>query len=200
MTSTNRLLLVLACQTVLMGSAWAAEPAGEWVVEDGTARIAIDNCDNHLWGVISWEKGPPGVDSENPDPALKSRPTMGMPILLGMEQKKPNAWEGEIYNSDNGKKYSSTVSLKDPNTLHVQGCVLGFLCGSQDWTRYDPTTAADKSAKPAAKPVSRSTVGKAVAGKPAAKPAPRKRAGAAAAQADLSPVCAAVSAATGATH
>lgn len=200
MTSTNRLLLVLACQTALIGSASAAEPAGEWVVEDGTARIAIDNCDNHLWGVISWEKGPPGVDSENPDPALKSRPTMGMPILLGMEQKKPNSWEGEIYNSDNGKKYSSTVSLKDPNTLHVQGCVLGFLCGSQDWTRYDPATAAasGQSGKPGAKPGTRTTVGKAVAGKTAAKPGARKRAGAA--QADSSPVCAAVSAAAGTTH
>jgi uncharacterized protein (DUF2147 family) len=200
MTFTNRLLLVLACQTVLMGSAWAAEPVGEWLVEDGTARIAIDNCDNHLWGVISWEKGPPGVDTENPDPALKARPTMGMPILLGMEQKKPNEWDGEIYNSDNGKKYSSTVSLKAPNTLHVQGCVLGILCGSQDWTRYDPTTAvdADKSARPAAKQA-RKPAPK-LAAKPAARPGTKRTSVGSAPSADLSPVCAAVAAATGATH
>lgn len=197
-TLLKRLLLAVACQTVVMGSAWAAEPVGEWVVEDGSARIAIDNCDNHLWGIISWEKGPPGKDTENPDPALKSRPTMGMPILLGMEKKKANDWEGEIYNSDNGKTYSSTVSLKGPNTLHVQGCVLGFLCGSQDWTRYDAAAAgADQSAKSGAK----ATTGRAAAAKPASKSASksaRRRPGAD--TADLSPVCSAVAAATRASH
>ena len=43
-----------------------------------------------MWGVVAWEKQPGGRDSNNPDASKKSRPTLGMPILLDMK-KKPGA-------------------------------------------------------------------------------------------------------------
>jgi uncharacterized protein (DUF2147 family) len=55
-----------------------------------------------MWGIVAWEKAA-GKDIENPDPAKKGRPILGMPILLAMAPTKPNRWEGEIYNSNNGK-------------------------------------------------------------------------------------------------
>src|SRR3954454_13537083 len=79
-----------------------ASVAGDWLVKDGYANIRIDNCGGKMWGIVAWEKTP-GNDVENPDPAKKSRPTLGMPILIGMVQKEPNKWSGEIYNSQNGK-------------------------------------------------------------------------------------------------
>src|SRR5882724_3817062 len=69
----------------------AMGPTGEWLVAKGVARIKIVNCDNRFWGVISWEMTP-GVDSNNPDRAKRARPTLGMPILLGMAPSKPNVW------------------------------------------------------------------------------------------------------------
>lgn len=140
----------------------AAEPTGEWLVADGVARVRIESCANRLWGLISWEKEPGGTDKENPDPAKRVRPTLGMPILLGMQPTNPNRWEGEIYNAQNGKTYTANISLASPDQLQVQGCVLGFLCGGQTWTRTAAGLPAQKPA--AAKPPASSTRGAATPG------------------------------------
>ncbi len=132
-----------------LGSVSAAEPlgppVGEWIVEDGVARIRIVDCNTRLWGVISWEKEPGGLDAENPDPLKKSRPTLGMPILLNMKkvqtENRPDSehWDGKVYNAKNGKLYDFKIRLTAPDKLEIKGCVLGFLCGGETWTRYiDP--------------------------------------------------------------
>src|SRR5213596_852074 len=99
--------------------ALAAEDSvvGDWLVKDGYANIRIDNCGGKMWGIVVWEKVPGGVDEENPDPAKKTRPTLGMPVLLGLAPapKEPGKWQGEIYNSQNGKVYSANISLADPD-------------------------------------------------------------------------------------
>lgn len=117
-------------------SALAAEPSplGDWLVKEGYANIRIDNCAGKLWGIVVWEKVP-GIDSENPDPAKKSRPTLGMPVLMGLTPTKPNRWEGDIYNSQNGKMYGANISVVDENTLDLEGCLVWPLCQTQKWTR-----------------------------------------------------------------
>ncbi len=131
------------------------DPTGEWLVAKQVARIRIVDCDGRMWGVVAWE-ATPGVDRKNPDPNLRTRPTLGMPILLGMapNQYDKNKWEGEIYNSEDGHTYSANISLADPNTLKVQGCFLGFLCGGENWSRADTADAptGTSSQKPPAKP------------------------------------------------
>ena len=63
--------------------ALSPDPTGEWLVAKSVARIRIVDCEGRRWGVVSWELRP-GVDSNNPDRAKRSRPTLGMPILLRM--------------------------------------------------------------------------------------------------------------------
>jgi len=110
-------------------------PLGDWLVEKRYAVIRIVDCGGQLWGVVTWQQRA-NVDMHNPDPAKRNRPTLGMPVLLGMKPgDEPNKWEGEIYNSQNGKTYDSNISLSSPDVLRVEGCVLGFLCGGEDWTR-----------------------------------------------------------------
>jgi len=118
----------------------AADPIGEWRVSKGYATIRIADCDGRLWGVVASETHP-SLDSKNPDPKLRSRPTLGMPILLSMARTKRNRWDGQIYNSQDGHTYSANISLVNPNTLKVEGCFLGFLCGGEDWTRTEPNDA-----------------------------------------------------------
>ena len=119
------------------GTASAAElsPIGDWLVKDGYANIRIDNCGGKIWGIVVWEKAPGGNDVENPDPAKKSRPILGMPILIGLVPKEPNKWTGEIYNSQNGKMYTASISVADENTLDLEGCLVWPLCQTQKWTR-----------------------------------------------------------------
>jgi uncharacterized protein (DUF2147 family) len=137
-------------------SALAADPTGDWRVADGVANIRVAQCNGNMWGVVAWEKVPGGKDSHNPDPAKQSRPTLGMPILLAMK-KKPgaDAWEGQVYNAKDGQTYSSTIKPLSADQLEIQGCVLGFLCGGETWTRVGPPIAsspANSMAKGAAAP------------------------------------------------
>jgi uncharacterized protein (DUF2147 family) len=122
-----------------LAPALAADPTGDWRVAEGVANIRIASCDSSLWGVIAWEKTPGGRDTHNSDVAKQNRPTLGMPILLDMK-KTPgaNQWEGEVYNAKDGHTYSATIRPIDPDHLEIRGCLLGFLCGGETWTRVGP--------------------------------------------------------------
>jgi uncharacterized protein (DUF2147 family) len=157
----NVMKITLAASVVLLaayGSARAADPTGDWRVADGVANIRVAQCGGSLWGVVAWEQQPGGRDSNNPDPAKKSRPTLGMPILLDMK-KKPgiDSWEGQVYNAKDGQTYSSSITPADADHLEIRGCVLGFLCGGETWTRVappipsSPANSMAKGAKPNAK-------------------------------------------------
>lgn len=123
--------------------AMAADPTGDWRVADGVAHIRVAQCNGNMWGVVSWEKAPGGKDKNNPDPAKQSRPTLGMPILIDMKkQAGTDAWEGQVYNAKDGQLYSSTIKPVGSDQLEIQGCVLGFLCGGETWTRVGPPIPA----------------------------------------------------------
>jgi uncharacterized protein (DUF2147 family) len=132
---------IWAATFLLTGFAAAADlqPTGEWLTADGRANVRIDECDGVLWGIISWEKEPGGVDSYSPDPAERNRPTLGLHILRSMKPTQPGLWQGEVYNPENGKTYDSRISLISPDVLRIEGCMLGFLCGGENWTRVKAT-------------------------------------------------------------
>jgi uncharacterized protein (DUF2147 family) len=116
--------------------ALALDPTGDWRVADGVAVIRVAQCNGSLWGAVSWEKTPGGRDTHNPDVSKQNRPTLGMPILIDMKKKAgADIWEGQVYNAKDGQFYSSTIKPIDPDHLEIQGCVLGFLCGGETWTR-----------------------------------------------------------------
>ena len=122
--------------TTSFASALAADPTGDWRVADGVANIRVADCSGTIWGVVAWEKTPGGHDTNNPDVSKRNRPTLGMPILIDMK-KKPGVdqWEGQVYNAKDGQFYSSTIKPIGSDQLEIQGCVLGFLCGGETWTR-----------------------------------------------------------------
>ncbi len=93
---------------------------GEWLVEDGAARIAIQPCGPNVCGSVSWSK---------------EGGELGTQILRAMKPAGPNRWEGTIYDPTSGRSYSSNISLRSADSLRVEGCVLGVLCGGQTWTR-----------------------------------------------------------------
>jgi uncharacterized protein (DUF2147 family) len=133
----RRWFFYIVVTAATIGPAHAADPIGEWTVADGVARIGIDICNGKLWGIVTWEKEPGGVDSNNPDPARRTEPTLGMPVLIDMASAGEARWEGQIYNAKNGKSYNASVTLVGQNDLKVEGCLLsGFLCGGETWKRF----------------------------------------------------------------
>ncbi len=100
------------------------------------ANIRVAECNGSMWGVVAWEKTPGGRDKNNPDVSKQNRPTLGMPILIDMKKKPAvDQWEGQVYNAKDGQSYSSTIKPIGADQLEIQGCVLGFLCGGETWTR-----------------------------------------------------------------
>jgi len=51
-----------------------------------------------------------------------------------MRPSGPRKWSGRLYNADNGKTYSGNLIELGPQTIRVEGCVLG-ICGSESLTR-----------------------------------------------------------------
>ena len=139
--------------TTGLGPALASDPTGDWRVADGVANIRVAECNGSMWGVVAWEKSPGGRDTNNPDVSKKNRPTLGMPILIDMKKKAGvDQWEGQVYNAKDGQSYSSTIKPVGSDQLEIQGCVLGFLCGGETWTRVagpippSPTNTMAKAA------------------------------------------------------
>ena len=119
----------------------AGEPGGTWLTQAGDARVRVSKCGSGLCGVIVGLREPidpatgkPQVDDKNPNPALKKRPMIGLPLFIGMHAAGPGKWSGQIYNADDGSTYASKVSVTGTDTLRVEGCV-GALCGGETWTR-----------------------------------------------------------------
>ena len=189
-----RLFVLMGCGLLLAATpCFAAEaPTGEWLVENGHGHVRIENCGGALWGVISWEERA-GQDTENPNSALRGRPTLGMPILIDMKPavvsswgKNEERWKGEVYSPENGKMYSASIWLTGPDKMKIEGCVLGgIFCGGQEWTRVPGTPRA---AAPAPK------------AKGNAKAQPKGKANAKAGASGAIDVCSRVSDLPGGTH
>ena len=79
------------------------------------------------------------TDMRNPDPALRSRPMLGLQILTLLTSTKPNIYDGEIYNPQDGNIYSGYVEMLGPDLIKLNGCVLyNLICQGQDWVRVIP--------------------------------------------------------------
>jgi uncharacterized protein (DUF2147 family) len=154
--------------------ALAADPTGDWRVADGVANIRVAQCNGSMWGAVAWEKTPGGRDEYNPDVSKKNRPTLGMAILIDMKKTAgADQWEGQVYNAKDGQLYSSTITPVGTDQLEIKGCVLGFLCGGETWTRVGPPiplSPANAMAKGAPKTIG--TAPKAAPTPGAAAPAP----------------------------
>ncbi len=144
MNSKLKLFLALA----FMFSGWTAvyaednaAPVGLWLTEKGDARIQVSQCGSALCGKVVWLReaidpatGRPQTDSKNSNPALASRPMIGVQLFIGMQPSGPGRWAGRIYNADDGGVYESKIAWMGPTTLRVEGC-LGAICGGENWTK-----------------------------------------------------------------
>ncbi|MCK1272491.1 MULTISPECIES: DUF2147 domain-containing protein [Bradyrhizobium] len=168
--------LILAGGYTCLNPALAADPTGDWRVADGVANIRVAQCNGSMWGAVSWEKQPGGRDENNPDASKKTRPTLGMATLIDMK-KKPGAdqWEGQVYNAKDGQLYSATITPVGTDQLEIKGCVMGFLCGGETWTRVSPPiplSSANAMAKGAPKPTGAASKAPGTTGATVAQPAP----------------------------
>lgn len=127
---------------------WATDPDGE----GGQAHVEIYAVGELYSGKIVWleeplytaqdeddEEGEPKVDKNNPDPAMQSRPIMGLELMKGFKFDGKGTWKkGTIYDPDNGKTYKCKVRIGDDGKLNVRGYIgVSMLGRTSLWTRVE---------------------------------------------------------------
>ena len=119
------------------GQVTAGEIVGLWDTNDG-AEGEIYERDGIYYGRFArFYDDPPagGIDSHNPDPALRTRSLVGADFILKFEFLDGKWKNGRIYNPENGKDYEADLEL-DGEVLKVRGWLWFRLLGrTVRWTR-----------------------------------------------------------------
>jgi uncharacterized protein (DUF2147 family) len=146
-TSEHRMgktgLIVAALITICsITAALADDIVGTWQMEDGNVSVEVGRGEKSLYGrIVALQRpldknGNPLLDKENPDPALRSRPIVGLTVFQDMKVVGPNRWEGPIYVPADGNTYEASVYVSG-GALKVQGCVAIILCRTKKFVRID---------------------------------------------------------------
>ena len=122
---------------------------GIWKTEMDEAKVEIFPCGEKICGKIIWLKNPlytdsrdgevgtPLLDHNNPDPALRKRPVLGLQILAGFTAASGNNWgNGTCYDPKSGNTYRGKIHLAAPDRLELRGYIGIPLFGRTSvWTR-----------------------------------------------------------------
>jgi uncharacterized protein (DUF2147 family) len=117
---------------------------GQWLNEEGDAKVEIFNRDGEFFGKIVWLKEPKHengewkLDDQNPDESLRHRRKLGLEVMhnLVWDEKEKEWNEGKIYDAREGDTYSLYAKLGDNNTLNLRGYIGFSLFGrTTTWTR-----------------------------------------------------------------
>jgi uncharacterized protein (DUF2147 family) len=151
----EKIMKILTCLMVILLTTPTAfgtglsDILGVWKTETGEAKVEIFMCGAKICGRIIWLKNPvytdsrdgevgaPVIDRKNHDPALKSRPVLGLRILEGFTLEGENTWaNGTCYDPKNGKTYRGKINLKATDRLELRGYIGIPLFGRTSvWTR-----------------------------------------------------------------
>ena len=131
-----------AAVLILEGAAAAVDPAGDmilgrWETEGGKGIVELTRAGASYCGTLCGLSEPcypaddkcgmggkPKVDRDNPDPALRTRPVLGLQILHGFTYAGDNTWQGgSIYDPESGNTYRSKLALRSDGTLQVRGYI-----------------------------------------------------------------------------
>jgi uncharacterized protein (DUF2147 family) len=123
---------------------------GVWNNEEKDAKIEIFKCSGKYCGKIVYAKEPnypagskegtpgtPRLDHNNPDPAKKSGPIIGLQMMNDFIFSGENVWKGgTVYDPKIGKTYRGKMTLVSPTKLDLRGFVGIPLFGrTTTWTR-----------------------------------------------------------------
>ncbi len=118
---------------------------GTWVPSHGKARVKIEKIGTKFFGKTVWlkdpndDKGNPKTDINNPDPALRNQPRLGLRIMKDFVYEGEGVWSGgTVYDPEKGKTYCGKIKWIDADHLDLRGSICGFsVLGRTDtWTRF----------------------------------------------------------------
>jgi uncharacterized protein (DUF2147 family) len=128
-------LLVLsmhACAPAVAGT--PTPPTGRWLTASGNLEVVVAPCGEALCGKVARVVA--NHSMANPNQELGEQPQIGLTILDTFTPSGADAWEGHIFNRENGKTYRCRLRLLDPDQLEVRPYIGIHLIGqTQTWHR-----------------------------------------------------------------
>jgi len=131
----------LLCLLAVTRAADAPAVEGTWLSGDGDGWIEITQTGSGLSGIIrgspNSDDDRPDTDAKNPNPALRSRPLIGLELFEGFSWDGDGRWTGgTIYDPNSGKTYRCIITWVDKDTLKVRGYIgVPMLGRTETWTR-----------------------------------------------------------------
>lgn len=106
--------------------------SGTWLKDDKAFKVRIDRQNERFYGKIiwlertHWADGSPKKDHLNPNPKLRSRSYIGIPVVLGLKYDGEDTWnDGKIYDPESGKTYDCRITLVNRNRAEIRAYI-GF--------------------------------------------------------------------------
>jgi uncharacterized protein (DUF2147 family) len=127
-------LLVLALGSKAALSA-DPTPVGVWRDNEKGSVIQIYECGGGLCAKVVKPYQADAKDENNPNPALRDRPIAGLTFMNGAKKSRTNVWKGTLYNAEDGKSYSGSLTLVSNGELQMQGCAFSIFCQSRAFSR-----------------------------------------------------------------
>jgi uncharacterized protein (DUF2147 family) len=124
------------------GFAFAADPSGTWRLDNGKITVKVRQCGGEICANIvglkepTYKDGTAKIDKYNKNPALRKRPLMGLAVLSNMKPSGDGTWAGNIYNADDGRTYTATMTMNG-NTMKLKGCVAGIFCKTNTFKKVN---------------------------------------------------------------
>ena len=142
-------LVVMSWVPEAVGAA-PEEILGEWNNAEKDAKIEIFSCGDRYCGRIIWLKEPvyldgspdgtpgtPKLDHNNPEPARRKDPIIGLQIVRDFLYDGEHRWSGgTVYDPKNGKTYKGKMHLLSPDALALRGYIgISFIGRTTTWSR-----------------------------------------------------------------
>jgi len=131
---TGLLALALASRSACAQS--AEDAFGLWLNPENGSNIEFYRCAGEgLCAKLTKVTDGQLTDDKNPDPAKRGQSIIGLRIMENAKKTGANKWSGMLYNRENGKSYSGTLTVKTKDSIDLSGCVVAVLCRTVTWTR-----------------------------------------------------------------
>lgn len=141
-------ILLLICLPFAASAFSSDDILGFWITEGKDTMIEIyKKGDTYSGRIVSLKyptysegemQGKAKVDKMNPDESMRSRPLVGIELILGFRYEQGKWIDGTIYDPDNGKTYNCIIFLAQDGMLDVRGYIgISLLGRTTKWERLE---------------------------------------------------------------
>lgn len=110
---------------VAAGSAFAADPKGQWSRGDGNARVKVAACGAKLCATNTWIRD------------TSSGEAVGDRLVMSLKDRGAGRYTGEAFDAKRDLTFAFEMRVNG-STMVTRGCIVGgLLCKSANWSRLD---------------------------------------------------------------